>query len=96
MATEEGVSNMFQKHMSLVEKLEKTYGVNGLMDNAITSLGSDTHALGKVRETLGELFVALEEAHYEAIAPLQAARTEDKEASPPADMNRLQELAGLK
>lgn len=69
-ATEEGVQNLFAKHMEMIERMENTYKKGGLAERSITSIGGDPSGLREVRTALEDLYRALEEADYYARANL--------------------------
>ena len=90
MAAEDTIRNVINTDKSAIERLEKTYKEGGFMERQINRVQGDPSYLSGVREALDDLYRALEEAEYAALAHLDVTEQEDPAI---ADVRR---LAGLK
>lgn len=96
MASEEAIRKVLSRDMDWVEKREKTYGANGFMSRQIEGIGGDTGALADVQKSLEDLFRALEELEYAALAHLSTTEsTEEDSVDHTNEMAHIMRLAGI-
>jgi hypothetical protein len=85
------IDKVLSRDMSYVERIEKTYGVDGFLDRHIMEIGGDTAPLGEVRAALTHLFSALEGVEEGALRHLDNTY---EQADPV--LESVKRLAGLK
>ena len=90
------VQNTFDKAMDQINNLQKVFRDEGMLAKAVVDLGGNQD-FGAIQEAFDNLYGALEDAHYDAMAHLEVesvkqklGMTEDKSMK----VNKEVELAG--
>jgi hypothetical protein len=91
MSAESAIRKVLDRDRSYVERIEKTYGVDGFLDRQIMKVDGDTTPLREVRDALEHLFRALEDVEEGALRHLDKTY----EQVDPV-LENVKRLAGLK
>ncbi len=95
MAAEDAIRKVIHRDLSYIERIEKTYGVNGFLDRKIMEIDGDISYLGDVRKALEDVYRALEELEYGALAHKDTQESVDTSFEESDDFQDLKRHAGL-